>query len=117
MEVRANTEGPRFVPEVPRKLRVVECGGEQRWQLGQPVDPDGDEVGEVVVEVDRVLGDGVHWSEEQKLLKYSGVGKVQGSIIVHAVDSHKYPLKSLFKMQIETINGCSNSALATHDPI
>jgi hypothetical protein len=51
------------------------------------------------------------------LLKYNGVGKVQGRIIVHAVDNHKYPMKSIFKMQIETINGCSNAAKAKQDLI
>jgi hypothetical protein len=56
VEVRANTEGPRFVPEVPRKLRLIECGGEQRWELGRPEDADGDAVGEVTVEVDRLIG-------------------------------------------------------------
>ena len=110
MEVRANTEGPRFVPEVPQKLSFVECGGEQRWELGRPEDPDGDAVGEVVVEVGRLIGKGVHWSEEKKLLKYNGIGKVKGRMIVHAVDTHKYPMKSIFKMKIETSNGCSNAA-------
>jgi hypothetical protein len=28
VEVRANTEGPRFVPELPQKLKLIECGGE-----------------------------------------------------------------------------------------
>ena len=106
MEIRANTEGPRFVPEVPRKIKFVQCGGEQSWELGRPVDPDGDEVGEVVVEVDRLCGEGVQWSEEQRSLKYIGIGTVTGNLKIHAVDTHKYPMESLFKIQFETINGC-----------
>jgi hypothetical protein len=106
VEIRANTEGPRFVPEVPRKIQFVECGGEQSWKLGRPVDPDGDELGEVAVKLYRLFGKGVHWSNEQSSLKYNGIGTVIGNLEIHAVDTHKYPLKSFFKMQFETVNGC-----------
>ena len=73
------------------------------------MDPDGNELGEVAVKVDRLFGKGVHWSNEQRSLKYNGIGTVIGNLKIHAVDTHKYPLKSFFKMQFETINGCLNA--------